>query len=66
MFLYREQDEQRQMSRSEDFFAEQGTRFIAEEQPGQDIEDFRIPRRKRKSLASSSVSVIGWISLCSE
>ena len=44
MFLNREQGEHRQMRRSEDFLEEQGTRFIAEEQPGQEREDLRIPR----------------------
>jgi hypothetical protein len=44
MLLNREQGEHRQMRRYEDFLEEQDTRFIIEEQPGQDIEDFRIPR----------------------
>lgn len=44
MFPNREQGEHRQMRRSEDFLEEQDTRFIIEEQPGQEIEDFRKPR----------------------
>jgi hypothetical protein len=32
------------MRRSEDFLEEQDTRFMIEEQPGQDIEDLKIPR----------------------
>ena len=44
MFLNLVQGEHRQMRRSEDFLEEQDTRFIIEEQPGQEIEDFRKPR----------------------
>jgi hypothetical protein len=44
MFLNHEQGEHCQMRRSEDFLEEQDTRFMIEEQPGQDIEDLRIPR----------------------
>jgi hypothetical protein len=44
VFPNREQAENRQMRRSEDFLEEQDTRFMIEEQPGQDIEDLRIPR----------------------
>jgi hypothetical protein len=43
VFLNREQAENRQIRRSEDFLEEQDTRFMIEEQPGQDIADLRIP-----------------------
>jgi hypothetical protein len=44
--------------RSEDFDAEQATKFILVEQLGQNMEVFRIPFRNKKSLEYLTESVI--------
>jgi hypothetical protein len=58
MFLNFLQGEQRHIRRSGDFDAKQATKFTSAKLLGQGIEVFRIPLWNKKSLASSSESVI--------
>ena len=61
-FLKRLQGVHRQISRSEDLEEEQRTRFMSEVQEGQDMDVFRIPHWKRKSLACSSMHQLSCVS----